>query len=125
MQRYPVSLLAYCAFLMTSGCAATQSAGGTLLLKSGFEEGVRITDDLGTISGSDVPGYTWDQVPQWESSRFAYIISRGSKAIDFVDSVIERQRGPEGRDITGLGRFISGLAYFIDGLCGRMGACGG
>jgi hypothetical protein len=98
MKRSSVSRLAYFAFLMTGGCAATQAAGGTLLLKSGFEEGVRITDDLGTISGSDVPGYTWDKVPQWESSRFAYIISRGSKAIDFVDSVIERQRGPEGRE---------------------------
>lgn len=95
--RY-VSLLVAFDLLLACGAVASERAGGTLLLKSGFEEGVRITDDLNAIVGSDVPGFAWDQVPQWESARFAYVIGRGRKVTDFMDSLIERQVGPQGHD---------------------------
>ena len=84
--------------LVASGARASVPAAGTLLLKSGFEDGVRITDDLNAIAGADVPGYAWDKVPQWESSRFVYVIGRGRKVADFMESIIERQIGPQGRE---------------------------
>jgi hypothetical protein len=82
--------------LLSSTTIGATTAGGMLLLKSGFEEGVQITEDLNAIVGSDVPGFDWSKVPQWESSRFAYVIGRGRKASDFMDSLIERQIGPQG-----------------------------
>ena len=98
MKHSPVPLLVLLALLYGTAAAASATAGGILLLKSGFEDGVRITDDLNAIAGSDVPGFTWDKVPQWESSRFVYVIGRGRKASKFMDSVIEREIGPHGRE---------------------------
>lgn len=51
-------------------------AEGQLLLKSGFEPPVRITDDMGDIAGADQGAFkSWETTPAWiESSRFVYLV---------------------------------------------------
>lgn len=89
-----------CCALLPISLAQTgaPAAPGTLLLKSGFESGVRISDDMNQILGSDLPGFTWEKTPQWESSRLVYIIGRGRKVTDFMETAIERQPGRQGRE---------------------------
>jgi hypothetical protein len=72
--------------------------GGVLLLKSGFGEGVAITADMARLTGSDVPGFAWENTPSWESSRVVYIIGPGRKVTDFMETVIEKQIGPKGKE---------------------------
>ena len=68
-----------------------------LLLKSGFEEGISISDGMKRISGSDVPGYSRDNFPEWiASSRFVYIVEQGKKPTDHMESAIEIAPGPGG-----------------------------
>jgi hypothetical protein len=96
LRRTPVLLLALANALLPTIAAAQPP--GTLLLKSGFEEGVRISDDMNRILGSDVPGFVWEKTPLWESSRFVYLVGRDRKLTDYMESVIERQVGPHGRE---------------------------
>lgn len=73
-------------------------AGGTLLLKSGFENGVSISGDLINISGSDVAGYSWTDVKEWVSStRFQYIV-QSTPLQEYQESVIEKAIGPKGNE---------------------------
>ena len=96
MTHTTARLLTLTFFTAFAGASGQGESGGVLLLKSGFEKGVRISDDMNQILGSDVPGYTWEQTPRWESSRFAYLVGRDRKVTDFMESVIERQVGPRG-----------------------------
>ena len=68
-------------------------------MKSGFEEGVSISDDMSRIIGSDISGYDWEDTASWiGSSRFVYIVGRNANVIDFMESVIEKQAGPHGNE---------------------------
>ena len=73
-------------------------AQGQLLLKSGFESSVHITEDMSDITGLDtVSGFDWDDTPAWiESSRFTYLVNRDSRLTDYVASFIETAIGPHG-----------------------------
>jgi hypothetical protein len=69
-----------------------------LLLKSGFEPSVSVTQDMSDISGVDqISGFDWDATPLWiESSRFVYLVNRNKKITDYMASLIEAGIGPYG-----------------------------
>ena len=73
-------------------------AQGQLLLKSGFESSVQITEDMSDITGLDtVSGFNWDDTPAWiESSRFTYLVNRDERLTDYMASFIETAIGPHG-----------------------------
>lgn len=72
---------------------------GRLLLKSGFEEGVSISDDMMKITGSDFPQYSWDTEKSWiASSRFEYVVGKGENVRDFMEAEIETTIGPFGKN---------------------------
>ncbi len=73
-------------------------AQGQLLLKSGFESSVQITEDMSDITGLDtVSGFDWDDTPAWiESSRYAYLVNRDKRLTDYMASFIETAIGPHG-----------------------------
>jgi hypothetical protein len=85
-----------------SSCAPDQAgvdeSEGVLLLKSGFEAGVSISDDMTRIVGSDVAGFDWGAINGWENSRFVYIVSSGKNPKDFMESYIEQAIGPHGNE---------------------------
>ena len=86
-------------FAFVTDCPSkhNENQGGILLLKSGFEEGVSISGNMAGITGTDVPGYSWDATPAWiESSRFTYLVSRGKDISEFMKSYIEEMPGPRG-----------------------------
>jgi len=91
-------LLAIYYTLSISGCVPSESASTErLLLKSGFEDGVSISEDLENINGADYPGYSWDDTLSWiKSSRFAYIVGDDKQLNEFMESAIESQLGPSG-----------------------------
>lgn len=69
-----------------------------LLLKSGFEEGVFINDEMTDICGSDVSGFSWDATPSWiSSSRFEYVVGKGKNIRNFMEAAIEPTIGPFGK----------------------------
>ncbi len=84
--------------LLTCTVTVTAHAQGRLLLKSGFESSVQITEDMSDITGLDrVSGFDWDKAPAWiESSRFTYLIGREKKLTDYMASYIESAIGPHG-----------------------------
>jgi len=71
---------------------------GTLLLKSGFEEGVRVTQDMSRITGVDrQSGGDWDATPAWiASGRFVYAVRKSKTLSDYMASSIETMAGPHG-----------------------------
>ena len=83
------------AAVLTCGAALGE---GRLLLKSGFEGGVRITDDMQDIVGVDADsGFDWEATPAWiDSSRFAYLVGRDKTLGDYMASSIEKAVGPYG-----------------------------
>jgi hypothetical protein len=89
--------------LLNWSCTTNQpdnklETSGVLLLKSGFEEGVEISNDMTRIIGSDVAGYDWEAIPSWSSSRFVYIVSAGKNLKDYAESFIEKTIGPKGNE---------------------------
>lgn len=84
--------------LLICMATATLYAQGQLLLKSGFESAVQITDDMADITGLDAAcGFDWDDTPAWiESSRFAYLVNRDKNLTDYMASFIENAIGPHG-----------------------------
>jgi hypothetical protein len=69
-----------------------------LLLKSGFEEGVFINDEMTDICGSDVSGFSWDATPSWiSSSRFEYVVGKDKNIRNFMEAAIEPTIGPFGK----------------------------
>ena len=73
---------------------------GRLLLKSGFEGEVRVTDDMADIVGghADSSG-DWEATPEWiESSRFVYLVRKDEKLTDYMASFIETMVGPDGNE---------------------------
>ena len=100
MKRNPALWTALAVTLLALGVSPASraaEAGGRLLLKSGFEAGVELSADMNRIVGSDAPGFSWETVPLWENTRFAYLVGPERKLTDFMESVIERQEGPQGR----------------------------
>jgi hypothetical protein len=91
-------------FLFLVGLAWLALAGGPtfgqghLLLKSGFEGDVRVTQDMLDITGIDPDsGFNWDATPAWiESSRFAYLVQKDKTLSDYMASSIETIIGPHG-----------------------------
>lgn len=73
---------------------------GRMLLKSGFEADVRITEDMSDIVGVDPDsGYDWEATPAWiESSRFAYLVGKDKTLSDYMASSIETTIGPHGNE---------------------------
>ena len=73
-------------------------AQGTLLLKSGFEEGVRVTEGMSRITGVDrQTGYNWDATPAWiASAHFVYSVGKDKTLSDYMASSIETVAGPHG-----------------------------
>lgn len=76
--------------------AGTGFGGGELLLKSGFEPPVRITDDMSDIVGKDQGSELgWDDTPVWiRSSRFVYLVGRDKNLSDYMASFISEAVGP-------------------------------
>lgn len=71
---------------------------GKLILKTGFEDGVRVTDSLKTIVGSDTEGYSWENFSNWyEPIRFAYSVGSNKKLIDFQEPAIDTITGRDGK----------------------------
>lgn len=71
---------------------------GNLLLKSGFEEGVGISDDMMHIKGADINGYKWDDSPAWiASSRFEYVVGKNKDIRNYMEAEIETAIGPYGQ----------------------------
>ncbi len=77
---------------------STVHAEGRLLLRSGFEPPVRVTDDMRDLTGGDGDQITdWESTPGWiESSRFVYLVSRDKNSADFMTSSITKMAGPKG-----------------------------
>jgi hypothetical protein len=72
-------------------------SGGTLLLKSGFGEGVSIPEDMKQILGSDVPGYSWEDTTAWiRGGSFVYVLQSDS-LINYQESRIETIPGYDGK----------------------------
>jgi len=73
-------------------------AEGQLLLRSGFEPPVRITEDMGTIVGADQGAFrSWEAAPAWiESSRFVYLVGPDKNLSDYMRSTITQSTGPFG-----------------------------
>ena len=71
---------------------------GTLLLKSGFEQGVRVSDDMSRITGVDQQlGFNWDATPAWiQSAHFVYAVRNDKTLSDYMESSIETMVGPHG-----------------------------
>jgi hypothetical protein len=93
-----VSLVAGLVWL---GLACGSTCGqGRLLLKSGFEGPVRVTDDMSDITGVDPDsGLNWDATPAWiESSHFVYLVGKDKKLSDYMASSIETMIGPHGNE---------------------------
>jgi hypothetical protein len=73
---------------------------GRLLLRSGFEGEVRVTDDMADIVGGhpDSAG-DWEATPEWiESSRFVYLVRKDKRLSDYMASFIETMVGPHGNE---------------------------
>lgn len=72
---------------------------GKLILKTGFEKGVRVTDSLKTIVGSDIDKYSWEDFSSWyESIRFAYSVGSNKNLIDFQEPAIDTIAGRDGKE---------------------------
>jgi len=71
---------------------------GRLLLKSGFEGAVRVTEAMTDITGVDSEsGFDWDATPAWiDSSRFVYLVQKDKTLRDYMASSIETLAGPYG-----------------------------
>ncbi len=94
-------VLACLAGLTCIGLACGPAFGeGRLLLKSGFEDGVRITDDMQDIVGVDAEtGFDWDATPAWiDFSHFVYLVNRDKELSDYMASSIETAIGPFGNE---------------------------
>ncbi len=99
--KYRVLILLFVVGLSWLGPASGLAHGqGQLLLKSGFEADVRLTDDMLDIVGVDRDsGGDWDAAPAWiESSRFAYIVNKDKVLSDYMFSLIETMIGPHGNE---------------------------
>jgi hypothetical protein len=81
-------------------CAAIACGQGRLLLKSGFESNVRVTEGMRDIAGIDEQsGFDWTATPAWiDSSRFVYLVSKGKTPSDYMTSSIETAIGPFGNE---------------------------
>jgi hypothetical protein len=94
-----ISLMLSLSFFIGSRSAVYSQGkeSGRLMLKSGFEEGVSVTSDMATLTGSDVPGYSWDEKQAWISfTEFTYIVNPDKNLEDYMESVIEEATGPHG-----------------------------
>jgi hypothetical protein len=92
-------LLLFFSWISTKKVTVNKTDTGSLILKSGFENGVMISEDMRRISGSDVSGYDWGAASSWiRSSGFTYVISNGRKISDYMESFIERRIGPKGNE---------------------------
>jgi hypothetical protein len=88
-----------CSGLLTLALVCGSAYGqGKLLLKSGFEGQVRVTEDMSRITGVDPQsGLSWDATPAWiKSSRFAYLVGKDKRLSDYMASSIETMVGPHG-----------------------------
>lgn len=86
--------------LVASLCGGVAGGQGQLLLKSGFEGDVRITEGMGDIVGVDRDSsFDWEATPAWiDSSRFVYLVGKGKPVTDFMASSIEMATGPFGNE---------------------------
>ncbi len=73
---------------------------GQLLLKSGFEGQVRVTQGMSDITGIDPnSGLNWEATPEWiESSHFVYLVGKNKMLSDYMVSSIETAIGPYGSE---------------------------
>ncbi len=97
-------VLACLAGLTWIGLACGPAFGeGRRLLRSGFEDGVRITDEMQDIVGVDAEtGFDWDATPAWiDSSHFVYLVNRDKTLSDYMASSIETAIGPFGNETRG------------------------
>lgn len=91
----------YLAGLVWVGVACGSASGqGRLLLKSGFEGDVRVTEGMADITGVDPNSeFDWDTTPGWiESSRFVYLAQKDKTLSDYMASSIETVIGPHGNE---------------------------
>ncbi|MHC4517981.1 MAG: DUF1961 family protein [Planctomycetota bacterium] len=90
-------ILVFLALFLCGGAAGGQ---GQLLLKSGFEGDVQVTEGMGDIVGVDgETGFDWEARPAWiDSSRFVYLVGKGKTLPEFMASSIETATGPFGNE---------------------------
>jgi hypothetical protein len=69
-----------------------------LLIKSGFELSLRVTEDMADIEGADPANHqSWENTPDWiASSRFVYLVGRDKNLTDYMASFIIQANGPSG-----------------------------